>query len=167
MFLSTVKYRHSTVGPRGCRPHECSAKPTVSFPSQTVLHRRLKLATGESTPNPACGFVDNSPAKKRRRTGTLAVEKSQETATSPPRAPLPTSSTGPHQFLYLIAKSKPIAQARTSIQIDRTFRRAGELHTISSAGGNPVRQDGQIHQKICWQTRIEPFIRRFAAFHHE
>jgi hypothetical protein len=47
----------------------------------------------KSTPNPVCGFVDNSLAKSRQRTGPLAVDKSQKTATYPPRDPLPTSST--------------------------------------------------------------------------
>jgi hypothetical protein len=53
----------------------------------------LKSILNKSTPNPVCGFVDNSLAKNRQRTGPLAVDKSQKTATYPPRDPLPTSST--------------------------------------------------------------------------
>jgi hypothetical protein len=45
------------------------------------------------TKNKAVDFVDNSLAKSRQRTGPLAVDKSQKTATYPPRDPLPTSST--------------------------------------------------------------------------
>jgi CheY-like chemotaxis protein/HPt (histidine-containing phosphotransfer) domain-containing protein len=58
----------------------------------------LKLAAGKTPRNPACGFVDNSLAKTRQRTGALAVDKSQKTATYPPRSPLTTSSTGASRF---------------------------------------------------------------------
>jgi len=58
----------------------------------------LKLAAGKTPRNPACGFVDNSLAKTRQRTGALAVDKSQKTATYPPRSPLTTNSTGASRF---------------------------------------------------------------------
>jgi hypothetical protein len=60
--------------------------------------RRWLLAAGKTPRNPACGFVDNSLAKTRQRSGALAVEKSQKTVTFPPRPPLTTSSTGASRF---------------------------------------------------------------------
>jgi len=81
----------------------------------------LKLATQKPTPNPACGFVDNSLAKNRQRTGALAVEKSQKAATFPPRTPLTTSSTGPIGFDMQFESQ------------DRSFRLIPELElTIST-----------------------------------
>jgi hypothetical protein len=53
----------------------------------------LNVIPTKNTANPVCGFVDNSLARNRQRTGPLAVDKSQKTATYPPRDPLPTSST--------------------------------------------------------------------------
>jgi len=86
------------------------------------------------TPNPVCGFVDNSLAKSRQRTGPLAVDKSQRTATYPPRDPLPTSSTdhlgfdmkfeSQNQTLRLI----PLLEL-TGAEDSQDF--AGTIHTVN------------------------------------
>ena len=91
-------WNHCGVGQHRCRADESGSAASVSFHQQTIPPSRLKRAAGSSVPNPACGFVDNSLARNRQRTGALAVDKSQETATYPPRTPLPTSSTGPISF---------------------------------------------------------------------
>ena len=84
---------YGDVRQRGGRADESGSAATFSFHQQAIQNRRLKSILTKNTPNPVCGFVDNSLAKNRQRTGPLAVDKSQRAATYPPRDPLPTSST--------------------------------------------------------------------------
>ena len=80
----------------------------------------------KNTPNPVWGFVDNSLAKNRQRTGPLTVDKSPRTATYPPRDPLPTSSTNHLGFdIHFESQNQPL---RLIPLLELTYQRsAGEI----------------------------------------